>query len=94
MSRGDATQASCHDAPLPSPSAPTAGLTGRPADSSPQLPAMCCPSKYTHVPSDTHTAATGTQPVCSGFTSTLFDPLFVLPEGTGAPLLSSHVSQA
>lgn len=69
MSRGDATQASCHAASsalsscFTPPSAPTAGLTGRPADSSPQLPVMCRPSKYTGVPGDAPTAATGTEPV-------------------------------
>lgn len=35
---------------LSPPSAPTAGLTGGPADSSLQLPVMRCPSKYTSGP--------------------------------------------
>lgn len=46
----DATQASRHAAPPPSPSAPAAGLTGRPAD--PPPPATRRPSKYPGVPSD------------------------------------------
>ncbi len=79
---------------LTPPSATTAGLTGRPADSSLQLPVTCCPSKYTSVPSDAHAAATGTKPVCFVFRSSLFDPLFCWkPAGTEAPVCSESQNQ-
>lgn len=55
----------------------------------PPSPATRSPSKYT---SDTPTAATGTKPLCSVLPCTLFDPVFVLPGGTGAPLCSSQAS--
>lgn len=58
----------------------------------PPSPATRSPSKYTSVPSDTPTAATGTKPLCSVLPCTMFDPVFVLPGGTRAPLCSSQAS--